>query len=169
MVDARPEDETFLFELYCTTRAEELAAWNWPPAEQESFLRMQHRCQCESYAQQHPNAVNKIVLRQGNRTGRILTARLPDAIALIDIAVLPACRNQGLGTLLVRQVQEAARAEGCGVRLHVLAYSPARRLYIRLGFRDDGGSLPYLRMRWDPEPPIPASGGTSIADTNPTS
>jgi GNAT superfamily N-acetyltransferase len=154
-VDAREEDAPFLFELYCSTREDEVAAWNWPPGEVEPFLRMQHRAQRESYAQHYPDAANRIIVWRGRKVGRVLTARTADAIALIDLAIFTADRNRGLGTAIIRQLQELARSEGRGVRLHVLIYSPARTLYARLGFRENGGALPYVAMRWDP--PRPAS------------
>ena len=34
------DDELFLFALYCSTRADEIAAWGWEPAQREAFLQM---------------------------------------------------------------------------------------------------------------------------------
>jgi hypothetical protein len=36
------------------------------------------------------------------------------------------------------------------VRLHVVAGNPARRLYVRLGFRPVGWTGPYEQMEWLP-------------------
>ncbi len=36
-----PQDQAFLFELYASTRREELDAWGWPPQARAAFLRMQ--------------------------------------------------------------------------------------------------------------------------------
>ena len=34
---ARPDDESFLYELYASTRSEEMADWGWDTAQQEFF------------------------------------------------------------------------------------------------------------------------------------
>jgi hypothetical protein len=36
----QPQDEPFLFELYASTRQEELDAWGWPPEMRRNFLVM---------------------------------------------------------------------------------------------------------------------------------
>ena len=38
---ARPDVESFLYELYASTRSEEMAGWGWDTAQQEFFLNMQ--------------------------------------------------------------------------------------------------------------------------------
>ena len=57
-----------------------------------------------------------------------------------QLAVHPALQSHGLGTLLVRALEERARARGAGrVRLLVGVDNPrARALYERLGYRADG-------------------------------
>jgi predicted GNAT family acetyltransferase len=79
-----------------------------------------------------------------------LTARVDEEIVVIDLVLLPAFRNRGIGTALLRELQQQAQAEQLSLCLHVLINSPARRLYTRLGFREDGFSIPFLRMRWKP-------------------
>ena len=44
-----PDDEDFLWRLYVSTRAPEVAAFGWPPEQQEAFLRMQYRARRGSY------------------------------------------------------------------------------------------------------------------------
>lgn len=148
---AGPHDEAFLYELYASVRQDEVAAWGWPAAEQHAFIRAQYECQRQSYSLYYPHSVDKIVLWHDDRVGRILTARVADDIALVDLAILPAYRSRGLGTKLIHELQEVARTGGLGLRLHVLLGSPAQRLYTRLGFRENGdGRFPYIGMRWEP-------------------
>ena len=44
-------DREFLFELYNTTRAQELEAWGWAPAQCDAFLKMQFDAQAHSIPQ----------------------------------------------------------------------------------------------------------------------
>ncbi|RKG91038.1 hypothetical protein D7V97_41980 [Corallococcus sp. CA053C] len=48
------EDDAFLFTLYASTRARELAAWGWSPAQQDVFLRVQYQAQSRHYAARYP-------------------------------------------------------------------------------------------------------------------
>ena len=61
----RPEDEPFLFELYASTRGDEMALVGWDKAQQEAFLRMQFNAQRSSYAMQFPNADYRIIAHDG--------------------------------------------------------------------------------------------------------
>jgi ribosomal protein S18 acetylase RimI-like enzyme len=59
-----------------------------------------------------------------------------------DIAVDEAHRGQGIGTQLLRAVEQAARESGCcKVTLEVREDNPAaEKLYRRFGFEDPGGA-----------------------------
>jgi len=59
---------------------------------------------------------------------------------LLFVAVDPSLRGRGLGSMLIRKA--AAEAKG-GIKLHVEADNPARRLYARMGFEPS-----YIDMRW---------------------
>ncbi len=52
----------------------------------------------------------------------------------LTIALLPAFRGQGLGTLLLEALFDAVRPHFQQVSLSVVRENPARRLYERLGF-----------------------------------
>ena len=51
-----PEDEAFLYRVYASTRADELAPLGWDEAQQTAFLRMQFAAQHQYYHAQFPNA-----------------------------------------------------------------------------------------------------------------
>lgn len=143
---ARPDD-AFLFALYAGTRADELAAWGWDAAQRDAFLVMQFRAQQRHYEAAWPRAEHRVVCLAGRPIGRLLVAREPDEIRLVDIALLPEHRGAGIGAGLIRGLlAEAARA-GLPVRLHAARDSRARRLYERLGFVVvAAGRDPYLLM-----------------------
>ena len=60
--------------------------------------------------------------------------RRPDALLIVDIALLPAHRGAGIGTDILRGLLAEAAASGRPVRIHVERTNPALRLYRRLGF-----------------------------------
>jgi ribosomal protein S18 acetylase RimI-like enzyme len=71
-------------------------------------------------------------------------------IGIIDIALLPTYRGQGLGGILIRGVLADGAAAEVPVRIHVERFNPAMRLYERLGFRCIGDQGVYLHMEWTP-------------------
>src|SRR5689334_12600699 len=86
-VDA--DDETFLYEVFASTRAEEMALTGWPPAQQEAFLRPQFRAQREHYSAEFPRADHAIILVDDRPIGRLFVSRNSQAIDLVDISLLP--------------------------------------------------------------------------------
>ncbi|HEU4963603.1 MAG TPA: GNAT family N-acetyltransferase [Bacilli bacterium] len=144
----RPEDQSFLFDVYASTRLDELQAWGWDEAMQHQFLTMQAQAQQQSYSVQYPGADHRLIIFQNVRTGRIIVHRTDEVLTLVDLSLLPAYRNQGIGTRLIRALQDKAAASGLPLRLSVLQANPARRLYQRLGFRSAGGDELYDSMEW---------------------
>jgi ribosomal protein S18 acetylase RimI-like enzyme len=147
-----PGDDEFLYRVYATTRAEELAVVPWDDAGKEAFLRMQFTAQDGYYHEQMPDASYQVVLVDGLAAGRLYVDRRADEIHVIDIALLPEHRGQGLGTALLRELLDEADAAGKPVSIHVERFNPALRLYERLGFapvEDQGVYLllerPYVK------------------------
>jgi len=140
-------DGDFLFRLYASTRAEEVAAFGWPPAMQESFLRMQFQARRQSYDAVYPDSAGAILLSDGAEAGAVMVWRGPTEIRLLDIALLPEFRNRGLGKLWINRLIGEARAARLPLRLSVLRGNPAGRLYERLGFVElpSAGSM-YIEM-----------------------
>src|SRR5262249_35103290 len=143
-------DERFLYELYASTREDELGQLGWSAQQRDAFLALQFRAQQASFHDHWRDADLSLVIAGGRPIGRLYVARAADAIHLIDIAILPASRNAGVGTNLVAGLLEEAKRAGKPLRLHVLASSRARRLYDRLGFVETGEVGLYRRMEWTP-------------------
>jgi ribosomal protein S18 acetylase RimI-like enzyme len=61
---------------------------------------------------------------------------------------LPAYQGRGIGTTLIRRLQQRARKEGVPVTLQVFKVNPARALYERLGFKVTGETDTHCRMKW---------------------
>src|ERR1044071_661537 len=93
-----PDDHEFLIEVYASTRAEELALVPWSSEQRDMFVRSQFAAQQEHYAQKYPAASHDIILFESRPVGRLYVARLDQEIRIIDITLLPAERNVGIGT-----------------------------------------------------------------------
>jgi len=114
-------------------RQEELDAWGWPPEMRSGFLAMQFKAS-QSHHHAFPNAEFQIVLLDGVPAGRLIVNRTREDLQLVDIALLPAFRNAGIGAALLQRLIGEAAATKKPLRLHVLNGSRAGRLYQRLGF-----------------------------------
>ncbi|MEN3325247.1 MAG: hypothetical protein V7638_54 [Acidobacteriota bacterium] len=138
------EDQPFLFEVYASTRMDELQQTGWSDEQKLAFIRMQFLVRERT----HQRADDRIILLNGKPIGRMLVDRGEAAILLRDIAVLTEYRNAGVGSRLIQDLMKEAAAAGKPIQLHVVASSPAVRLYERLGFRQTGDDAAYLEMEW---------------------
>lgn len=145
------DDQPFLAGLYASTRTEELANVPWDPDRKQEFLAMQFQAQHRHY-QEHFKRARFLVIESGGRPiGRVYVDRRSDEIRLIDIALMPECRNQGLGAALLRDLLDEAGERGLPVRIHVESFNPALRLYRRLGFQPVEDKGVYQLMEWRPD------------------
>lgn len=148
MADA---DLPFIAALYASTRAEEVAATQWPEELQQAFLAQQHQAQHNHYQAHYPTALWLVVETAGDPIGRLYLDEREGDLHLIDISLVPARRGGGIGTAIMEDLVEWARARGMTMTLYVEPPNPARRLYERLGFIAEGEAGIYEMMVWRPE------------------
>ena len=141
-----PGDQEFLFQLYASTREEEFVALGWSPAQLDAFLRMQFAAQQQWYATAYPGAEQQIVLLDAAPIGRMIVDSGESAATLVDISLLPAHRNRGIGRGLLRSLLERCGEARTKVKLQVLKNNPAARLYERLGFVKTKEDAMYFHM-----------------------
>lgn len=147
------EDQPFLRRLYASTRTEELARTDWSESAKESFLDFQFSAQHKFYKEQFPEAEFHIVLLEGEPIGRLYVDRREKEIRLVDIAILPEHRRQGIGSSLLRDLLAEGTRVRKPIRIHVEQFNPALRLYERLGFRRIEDKGVYYLMEWSPKSP----------------
>ena len=145
---ATVSDEDFRFAVYASTRADELRAWGWPAEQQSVFLKLQFSAQELGHRSCFPDADRSLLCLEQHAVGVLTVQRTPNAIRLIDIALLPNYRGQGLGARVLRGLQDEARKSARPLRLQVLKGNPAERLYIRLGFSRVTDNGLYQEMEW---------------------
>jgi ribosomal protein S18 acetylase RimI-like enzyme len=152
-VSLRPEqpgDEGLLFDVYASTREEELALTNWDEPMRHAFLNQQFNAMRQGYRSLFPSGEFSIIELDGKPAGRMVINRGAMEIRVVDLALLPAHRNRGIGTFLMRQVCTEAANAGKPVRLCVLKNNRALRCYERLGFAKTGELGVYDELEWRP-------------------
>lgn len=148
--DERPEDEAFLFEVYASTREEELALTGWDAPTRAAFLQMQFKAMRRGYAEQFPKGQFSILLKEGFPVGRMVIDRADDAICLVDLALLPGYRGQGFGTFLMQGLVAEAAKMAKPITLHVFKGTRPVHWYERLGFLRVAEDGAYDRFEWQP-------------------
>lgn len=129
-----PDDYDFLVEVYGSTRAEEMAMVPWTVEQQQAFVRMQFAAQQDHYTKKYPTASHDIIMSDSRPVGRLYVARLDHEIRIVDITLLPAERNAGIGSYLIKQLLDEANGAGKVTRIFVEEFNPSRRLFERLNF-----------------------------------
>jgi len=144
----QPEDDAFLYRVYASTRADEMAITSWTAAQQGAFLQMQFHAQRQYYLEQYPTAEYHIIQHNGVDIGRLIVNRADDELLLMDIALLLEYRNGGIGTALIQDLMAEAAQAGKPMRLQVEFFNRALHLYERLGFSKTRDTGVYLEMEW---------------------
>lgn len=112
-----------------------MALTGWTVEEIQRFLRMQFELQHEQYQANYPGARFDVILADGVPAGRLYVHQRPSEIRIIDIALLPEFRRQGIGGHLLRSLLEEADGKAITASLHVEHDNPILDFYERLGFR----------------------------------
>ncbi len=144
----QPKDEPFLYQVYASTRDEELALTHWDEQTRRTFLDLQFAAMRRGYATMYPAGEFLIITHNDQPVGRLVLNRSTDEIRVVDLALLPAHRNAGIGTCLMQRLCEEAGQSHKAVRLSVLRNSRAFRWYERLGFVKTAESGIYDQMEW---------------------
>lgn len=145
------QDRDLLIQIYGSTRLEELAVTNWSAEQQQAFILMQFNAQDTYYRQVYPQATYDIIEWNGQDAGRLYVNRTAKDLRIIDISLLPAYRGQGLGSAILAELLEEAKATHRSVGIHVETFNPAQRLYERLGFQRKHQEGVYWYMEHTPD------------------
>ena len=141
-------DDDFLYSVYASTR-DDIAAVPWDDTTRTAFLRQQYQAQRSDYETRFPEAAHSVIVADDVDVGRIWINRQPDEIRLLDISVLPAHRNRGIGAELVGRLIAESSAREIPLRHSVYKDNEsALRFYDRFGFEviEDFGM--YVLMEW---------------------
>jgi len=147
---ASSDDAHFLHALFCALKYEELGLAHWPESLRQPFLDQQFALQHTQYVNAYPRADFLIVEHRNQPIGRYYLLRERPCYHIVDIALDPAWRGRGIGTLLLDWTQSQARRQSAGgISLQVDERNAgALHLYARLGFTETARETPYVSMRW---------------------
>jgi ribosomal protein S18 acetylase RimI-like enzyme len=164
-------DLDFQVALYTSVRWEELAPVEWPDQAKRDFLAQQARLQHAHYLEHYPGAELLVITApvalaadssdaenlwidaaapERASIGRIYLRSGKTEIRLMDIALFPPYRAQGIGRCLIETLQSEGAARAMDVTLHVEPTNPAQRLYQRLGFTLIEQRGVYDFLGWSP-------------------
>ena len=161
---ARPADDAFLLALFEAARPH-LVQIDLPPAEKQALVVWQFEAQRQDYERRFPDATKQIILRQGNPVGLLWRHDSDAEIRLLDIALMPANRNAGIGTTLLNRLKQQAENAGKPLRYTVQQSNQAAlRLYLRRGFTPVLEMAGHILMEWQPASVTPND--TPVARTN---
>lgn len=120
----------------------------------QSILDLQFRARDQGYGEQFPDAQYYMIEKSGDVVGRLVVDFGHNEVRIIDIALLPACHNQGIGTQVITALQNVAGKIAASLALSVRQDNLAGiSLYQKLGFIPDPDTIPgamYLLMVWKP-------------------
>ena len=145
---AQPEDQSFLLQVYSSTRADELALVPWTAEQRQTFVEMQFAAQQTHYASEYPKAAHDIILANEQPVGRIYVARLNEEIRIADITIIPEQRNRGIGTYLIKGLVDEAVLTSKFVSVYVETFNRSLRLFERLGFVTGEQNGINVLLRW---------------------
>jgi ribosomal protein S18 acetylase RimI-like enzyme len=148
---ARPEDTTFLFSVYASTRRPELAPLGWDDEAAQAFLRAQFEHEDYDWHNHLPGAECMVVMRGRLPVGRLYVARSAHEIRVLDLTLLPEHRRQGIGTMLLTTLLDEARATRRTVRLHVDRSNGLAELCRSMGFLPAATRAGAWLMEWTAE------------------
>lgn len=133
--EVREADEAFLFDVFCTGLADEVAAMPDPRLVRH-FLRIQFTAQETRLRSRFPGFERYVVTDGGVDVGRMYLHRTPSILHAIEMTLLPPYRSRGIGTRLIGDLFDEARDNGQSVSVRVPRRNEgATRFYSLLGFR----------------------------------
>lgn len=147
-------DEGLLFDIYASTREEELKlAHFWTDEQKKLFLNQQFYAQHNYYQEHFGQSFFGVILKDTTiAIGRLYINFFDEnnTISVIDIALFPAYRGNGIGSSLLDDILVYAKKINKRVEIYVEATNPAKRLYDRLQFKTIEVGDIYLKMEWLP-------------------
>jgi GNAT superfamily N-acetyltransferase len=152
-ISVRPvtnDDADLLLEIYQSSRGDDLRGLGWAEDRISEFLGMQYEAQQHFYEREYKRVVDEIILWEGKPAGRLVVERREHEIRCIDVALLPDHRNKGIGTFLIRKLQNEARREKKPLRLQVIRFNRAVNLFERSGFVRTSETGTHFQMEWAP-------------------
>ncbi|MCR8657149.1 GNAT family N-acetyltransferase [Paenibacillus endoradicis] len=141
LIDESQIQHEFLFSLFVSTLAVEMAAWGWSNPQALLFLSSQYDIQQRSYKQQFRN-LKTYMMFQAEQTG---------SIRIVNLIITSNMQGLGIGTSVLRFLQRNAGQQHKSIDLSVENTNHAKQWYIHLGFAEVSVQDWNSSMSWYPE------------------
>lgn len=129
---ARSDDDAFLYDVFCSTWQEEVAALP-DQSLARHVLRIQHVAQERRFDGVYPGHQRFVVWSGEERAGRFYLFGTGAFLHIVDLTLLPRFRSQGIGGRLVRDLMSVAAPEGRRISLRASRGSASTDLWAHLG------------------------------------
>ncbi|CAN5480300.1 hypothetical protein BH10ACT10_BH10ACT10_11010 [soil metagenome] len=127
-------DDAFVYDVFCTTWESEVAALPNQNLAQH-VLRIQHIAQERRFAARYPRHQRFLVLEDGEPAGRLYVHETDSSMHVVDLTLMPAFRDRGIGTRIFQDLFRHAEAADQSISLRVERRNErATMLYSALGF-----------------------------------
>jgi len=143
-------DLPFLYEVYASTRQEEMAKTNLPTEEINNFLLMQFNLQHQHYMKYYPNSSYNLIQFKNKNIERLYIDKGEKDILVIDITLLPNYKGKKIGYRIMSKILAEAIEQNKPVFLHVEKFNPALQFYLQLGFQIQEDKDVYYYLKWSP-------------------
>ncbi|UGQ44988.1 GNAT family N-acetyltransferase [Massilia endophytica] len=145
---AEPADQAFMEQLYALTRGDVSHMEGCDASTGALLLSLLYRARQSHFEKLYPYADLAIITEHELPIGRLYVNYSQDEIRIIDMSLLPECRNRGIGLGLLRSLQAQGVRMRVPLHVDVLLGSPAQRLLQRCGFVSQGSNGVYNAMSW---------------------
>ncbi len=107
----------------------------------------QFEAQRTGWSQMFPGSEHDVIVLGGRPIGRVWVHWSAEECLIVDLALLPEHRRQGIGTQIVRELLGAADERGLSTRAHVERMNtPSLAFWTRLGFREISGDALFVEI-----------------------
>jgi ribosomal protein S18 acetylase RimI-like enzyme len=137
-IQLRKKDEHdlgFLFQLFGEIKIAELNIYDWPEQMKNQLISIQHNAFEQMIKYEYPLAGDFIIIYNSENAGRLQLNKDNNSIRIINISLLSAFRNFGIGSKIIKDVLLESELTKKPVYLEVDKVNPAFNLYSRLGFK----------------------------------
>ncbi len=139
-------DDAFFQQLFAATRPY-FAQSGLPENLVQQLLQQQYQLQQQSYQQQ--KLMTYVLLHHAQPVGRLILARQEDVLHLTDVAFLPNHCGLGLGSELMRALQQYVREQRLVLSLLVAQDNVrAQKFYLNHGFTLVAQSESHYQLCW---------------------
>lgn len=158
---ARSGDSDFLYEVFCTTWQDEVAAL---PNQRlaRHVLWIQHAAQERRFDTRYPGHRRFVVSHDGEPVGRFYLFASGSTLHIVDLTLLPQFRHRGIGTRLVRDLMCEASSDGHRVSMRVgRGNDTSLDRYASLGFELVSSDDLDHYVEWTPAPVLETTSESS--------